>query len=168
MTNTEFIEKLYKKEADLIRICNYHGIYGEDSKDTIQDLYVKIYQLDNHTINRYVLNNEPNMYIIFIVLRNMISNSRKKNKNIFVELDINIELLDDNLENIDMLNIVTTELDKIEYWFDRTLLTIYINEHHTIRSLASGTKISSSTIQKVFRSFKLKCLDEYNKRQNQI
>ena len=168
MTNTEFIEKLYKKEADLIRICNYHGIYGEDSKDTIQDLYVKIYQLDNHTINRYVLNNEPNMYIIFIVLRNMISNSRKKNKNIFEELNINLEILDESTEKIDMFNIMSTELDKIEYWFDRTLLTIYINEHHTIRSLASGTKISSSTIQKVFRSFKLKCLDEYNKRQNQI
>ena len=176
MTNKEFIEKLYKKKDDLIRICNYHGIFNQDCEDTIQDLYIKLFLLDNNRINRYSKDDEPNMFIIFAILRNMISNKRKKDKHIFIELDENIDIELENEEVIDLLNIISVELNKIKvskdklydmYWFHKKLLTIYIDEHHSIRSLAKATNITTWTIQKIFNSFKLNCIKEYNKLHNQ-
>ena len=166
MLNNEFVEKLYKKENELVRICNFHGIFDDKCNEIIQDLYIKL--LIFKDIDRYLLNDEPNMYIIFQIIRNMIYDYRKgQQKRVFIELTDKIEVIDELYEN-EKYDFILNEVEKLEYWFDRNLMKLYIEQNHTIRSLSKDTKISANAIQKVFRKFKLRCKDEFKKSQNQF
>ena len=66
MTNNQYIEKLYLRKKELIRIANYHGIFGYDCDDILQDLYIKLLLLKD--IDRYTVNNQPNIYIVFMII----------------------------------------------------------------------------------------------------
>lgn len=166
MTNNEYIELLYKKEIELIKICKYHGIYNSfNIDDIIQELYIKL--LFFKDINRYVnSDNEPNMYIIFIILKNIIYDFRKKeNKYNTVTLEDSdvIEKAEEVIEN-EKYEFIVNEIQNIPYWFDRQIITLYVNDHHTIRSLAKETKIGYNTIQPVVHRFRLQCQEKYNQK----
>lgn len=170
MTNNEYIELLYKKENELIKIVKYHGIYNSfNTDDIIQELYIKL--LFFKDINRYVnSDNEPNMYIIFIILKNIIYDFRKK------ENKYNADTLPNWNEDSDILQkteeiienekyeFIVSEIQNIPYWFDRQIITLYVNDHHTIRSLAKETKIGVNTIQPVVHRFRLQCQQKYNQK----
>lgn len=156
-TNEEFIIKLYKREQELKKICYYHNVYDDRCKDLIQNLYVKLLLFKN--IDKYVLDGEPNMYIVFMILRNMIYDQYKLNsKYRFVELE-NLDLSDEKQE-LEKFEFVLNEVETLTYWFDKNLMKLYIEHNHTIRSLAKETKIPAGAIQKVFRKFKLKCIED--------
>lgn len=156
MSNEDYILKLVDRKAELIKICNYHGVYQVD--DILQELYVKLLLFKD--IDKYVKNSSVNMFIIFAIIRNIIYDYRKS-ENRFTELDFDIEQ-DEPIEN-DKYDFIIRELDGIEYWFDRTLLQLYINNDHTIRSLSRETRIGTHVIQKVFRKFKVECVEKYEK-----
>lgn len=170
MTNNEYIELLYKKENELIKIVKYHGIYNNmNCDDIIQDLYIKL--LTFKDINRYVnLDNEPNMYIIFMILKNIIYDFRKKenkyNTDTLPNWDEDSEILEKTEEKIEYekYEFIINEIQNIQYWFDRQIITLYVNDHHTIRSLAKETKLGYSTIQPVVHRFKLQCQEKYNQK----
>ena len=170
MTNNEYIELLHKKETELIKICKYHGIYNSfNIDDMIQELYVKL--LFFKDINRYVnSDNEPNMYIIFIILKNIIGDFRKKenkyNADTLPNWDEDSDILQKTEEIIEneKYEFIVSEIQNIPYWFDRQIITLYVNDHHTIRSLAKETKLGYSTIQPVVHRFKLQCQEKYNQK----
>lgn len=169
MTNREYVIKLNKKESELSTICKYHGLYDDKQQDIIQDLYVKLLELNN--IQRYELNNEPNMYIIFAILKNLIINSRKRES----KYDINEEIkkidIQDNIcspcEYTDedyinhKYNYVINEIENENDQFKKTLIKIYYYNNHSLRSLASESLIGINTIQPIIRQFKLKCKNNY-------
>jgi DNA-directed RNA polymerase specialized sigma24 family protein len=170
LTNNEYIELLHKKEPELIKICKYHGIYNSfNIDDMIQELYIKL--LFFKDINRYVnSDNEPNMYIIFIILKNIILDFRKKenkyNANTLPNWDEDSDILQKTEEIIEneKYEFIVNEIQNIPYWFDRQIITLYVNDHHSIRSLAKETKIGANTIQPVVHRFRLQCQEKYNQK----
>lgn len=157
MNHNQYIDKLYKKREDIIRICAYYGIFGYQANDIEQDLYLKIYNYKN--IDKYILNNEPNMYIIFAIIRNLIFDYRKRESKFADEIIVetkDIEYEENSDYVINKYNYVISEIDKIEDHFKRILIKIYYLNEHTIRSLSKETKIGISTIQPIIREFKLR------------
>lgn len=172
MDNNEYIIKLQKKEKELIRICNFMSVYKDDAKDLIQDLYLTLLNFNN--INRYVLNGEPNMFIIFAIIRNVIyknNNSKKYNLKIdeIINFDERYSVLESeyNLEEETLFNlkidIINEEFNSIEKWYDKEIINLlYLKgELKSIRSLAKETTISNTSIQKISYMFRNKCIEKY-------
>jgi len=154
MTNNEYVISLQKKEKDLIRIANYHGI--SDCADMIQDLYFKLLNFNDAQIEKICKDGEPSIYVVFIILRNMILNKRKKEKGVVnVELKYNLEIVDE--PEINRLEIVYDEYEKIECDFrDRTIIKLYL-KGDTIRRINTETNITRHFVNKVIQSFNKKC-----------
>lgn len=167
MDNYEYVKKLYKKQSDLTRISNYHGYFNEDCKDIIQELYIVLLKLKN--INRYVDDNdEPNIYIIFIILKNLIYQDRKKRDRIlYDDNDINkLNVSEDTNFDIDKFEFILEQIEKIDddiEWFSKKIVEVYINDNHSIRSLSKATGITPHYIQPIIHKFKLKCREEFIK-----
>lgn len=156
MSNNEYVEKLYKKYDELVKICNFNNLFGTDVDDILQELFIILLQHKN--IDRYASENEPNMYIIFAIIKNLIYHYRNK-KNKIIESytlidEIGVYDYTDENEDADRYEFVLSEINKIDYWFDREIITLYITYKHTIRSLSRETKISFSTIQPIIHNFK--------------
>ena len=49
-------------------------------------------------------------------------------------------------EQLDKLELIDKELDKIDYWYDRELFKLYYYEGNTLDSLAAKTRISRNSI----------------------
>jgi len=181
MTNIEFVIKLQKKEKELIKIANYHNIFNDDCGDLIQDLYLKLLEFNN--INKYVGNvgkyknvedDEPNMFIIFSIIRNMaISKYKSKFNYIDIEYVLQInnnpyaqnvkyeiididELYSSKLEGV-CISFVKDEINNIVDWYEKKIIDLYINENHSIRSLAKETKIGFWFLQPIIYNFKEEC-----------
>ena len=159
MTNAEYVIKLYERETELQRICNYHNIFNYDCDDIIQDLYEIILNLKD--CNKYVKDDEPNMFIIFAIIKNIIYHFRNEEKKYVVG-----ELFDFSDENEydtytkDKYNFVLNELNKMDdkkEWYEKKIVELYITDNHTIRSLSKATKISAWSIQQTIYHFKNKC-----------
>jgi len=181
LTNNQFIIKLLDKNEDLIKICNYHGIFNNIVDDVLQETYVKL--LNFKEINRYVKDDEPNMFIVFKIISNVIHDYRKVEKKYIDEINIWSDDNGEHSQEIDRYLIylqrkygyvyssseednekyefIKNELEHISDWFKKRLLELYINDEHTIRSLSKATKINTNVIQKVFREFKLDCVEKY-------
>jgi len=163
MTNCEYVKKLQKKKTELIKICRYFNITGYDCDDIIQDLYLTLLTIDY--IDRYVMDNEPNMYIIFTILKNLIYHFRKgESKYIRGEI---FDMSEEELEN-EKYEFIINEIDNMDdkkenEWFEKKIIELYILENHTIRSLSKETKIGTNVIQPIIRNFKLRCLEKYRK-----
>lgn len=159
MKNGTYVEKLYKKENELIKICKYHGLNDYDTKDIIQDLYIKLLLLKD--INRYVKDDEPNMYIIFMILRNLIFDLYKKNKKFLDEDVIDYLELPETLSENEKYDFIIEEIENIVYWFDRNIVKLYVIENKTLRIIEKETTISYSTLQRVILKFKQDCFNNY-------
>lgn len=166
MTHNNYIDKLYKKREDILRICKYYGVVGYQADDIEQDLYIKIFNYKN--IDKYVLNGEPNMFIIFAILRNLIFDYKKFEKRysdeyIYETEDIEYEDVPEQVKN--KYNYVMEEIEKIPDHFSKTLIKIYYLNEHSIRSLSKDSGIGVRTIQPIIRKFKLE-LQEKSKNIN--
>ena len=155
MTHNNYINKLYKKREDILRICKYYGVVGYQADDIEQDLYIKLLNYEN--IDKYLLNGEPNMYIIFAIVRNLIFDYKKFEKRYTDEYIIETEDKYENLpeQTINKYNYVLNEIEKIPDHFSKTLIKIYYFNEHSIRSLSKDSGIGVRTIQPIIRKFKL-------------
>jgi hypothetical protein len=165
MTNYEYVKKLYKKENELIKISNYCGFFNDDAKDIIQDLYVALLELKN--INKYVINEDPNMFIIFAILKNLIYHKRKREQKYSAEELFDFAIIDDAEEN-EKFEFVINEIEYVNDWFERRILELYIKENHSIRSLSKETKIGIHFIQPIIHKFKEDVKEKYNRKKNQL
>lgn len=173
MTNQEFVIMLQKREKELVAICNYNGFFGEICKDVIQDCYIKLLLFNN--INRYVNEKgQPNMFIVFAIIKNIIYEYRKKAAKSDFNYDINdINIPEPEVPSNDKYDFIIEEVEKLGHlyskehkmsmWFEYRLIDLYVNEGHSIRSLAKDTKIAFSTIQKVVAGFKSRTVEKYEK-----
>ena len=160
MTNNEFVEKLYRRQPELEKICKHHNVFKPESDDVIQEFYLIILNLKN--VDKYATNDEPNMFIMFAIIKNLIYQTRKKNQKYnFIQIESLYSKLElfylyqiDDDEKIDKYEFLLKEIEKVDYWFDKTILKLYIEYRHTIRSLSKETKISAGTIQPIIHSFK--------------
>lgn len=166
MTNNEYIKLLIKKRDQLVYICKFHNIHNDyDQDEIIQRLYLKI--LEYKDIDKYVKDNDVNMFIIFAMIRNIIYDFRK-NENKYISDDFKYNEEFTNVNNTsDKYEFILDELEHIKYWFDRTIVSMYVYDAHTIRSLSKELKIGTTVIQQAVYKFKLQSQDKY-KNQNTI
>ena len=155
-SNDVFVYKLYLREDELRNICGRYGVYGYQADDIIQDVYAKllVFPFINRYEDRY---GEPNISVVWTIIFRLIIDTKKKESRYSTE-----ELFDfSEIEDIDnekeyLWNIILHEVDNTKRWFDKEILKLYIEDGHTIRSLAKDTKISRSVIQPIVGEFKKK------------
>jgi len=153
LTNQEYVVKLYNREKELVRIANYHGIYGYDCDDIIQDLYEIILKLKN--IDKYTTDNEPNMYIIFAIIKNLIYHNRKKEHKYSNKELYDFDLPDEDLESDGRcISFIIDEIENIDSWFEKNIINLYVNKKMSIRKLSKETKIGYWFIQPIIHKFK--------------
>lgn len=166
MTNQYFVERVYVKQKDLIVQCRKYKLNKNDTNDIIQELYVKLLRLQD--IDNYVYNDEPNMGFVFVVLKNMILNSlNKKSYTINIE-DINFDTTDDDIITDDKCyQFILDEIEKIEPWFNRKIIELYITKKLSIRTLSKATQITPHYIKPIITSFKKQCRLSIEQSKNQ-
>lgn len=164
MTNNQFVEKLYKKEDELKKIVRYHNIHNEYYiDDIIQELYIKL--LTFKEINKYLTEDEPNMYIIFMILRNIIYNYYNKEKKYATE-SINDYSDDYDIEEYfenDKYEFILNEVYNYTR-FKQFVLNDYILYYNSIRALCKDKKLKYNIVQPIIHEFKNNCIDKYNKK----
>ena len=153
MSNKEYCEKLYKRQEELVHICNYHNMYGYQSDDIIQDLYEIIMKLKN--VNRYVSDGQPNMFIIFAIIKNLIYHYRKKEARYSSKELYDFEIIDEETETDGRcITFIVDEIENIDNWFDKNIIDLYVNKKMSIRKIAKETDIGFWFIQPVIHKFK--------------
>lgn len=161
MTNEVYIKKLYNKQDELFKIINYHNIFGADAQDLLQEFYIKMY--NSEKLHKYTLNDEPNMYIMFAILRNMCYDKHKKNVKLRTEELTNMDIECPDYEDNEKWNFIENEIEKIKYWFDKTIIKLYIFDNHSLRSLSKETQIGVHFLHPIIFNFKERCKENYKK-----
>lgn len=166
MTNNEFVEKLYKKECDLKKIVRYHNIHNDYYiDDIIQELYIKL--LTFKDINKYLTGEEPNMYIMFMIIRNIIYNFYNKEKKYSTESisdysDDDINIIEEYIEN-DKYEFVLNEVYN-NTRFKQFVLNDYLLYYNSIRALCKDKKLKYTVVQPIIHEFKNNCIIKYKKK----
>lgn len=161
-----YVNLLYKRKNELIKICNYHGLHGYDCDDIIQDLYVVILLMKNP--NKYAIDDTPNMFIIFAIIKNLIYHYRKKEKRYSSKDLYDFDLIDDAYQDGRCITFILDEIENIDNWFEKNILTLYITKKMSIRKLAKETKIDYWFIQPVVHKFKQQVQTAYQLQENEI
>lgn len=163
MTNNEFVEFIFKnKRQDIVKILIYHNIFDKNKQEDLEFiLYEKLLKFKN--INKYIKNDEPNMFIVFKIIKNIIITDFSNNKKTRYEQIENYEvedIIEEDDINILKFNWIQEEINKEPNHFKRNIIFLYFNTEHSLRSLAKETKIGISTIAPIIKNFKNKIQNE--------
>tara|TARA_R110000803_G_scaffold122082_1_gene190103 strand:- start:1560 stop:2177 length:618 start_codon:yes stop_codon:yes gene_type:complete len=82
----DILELLYKKHNDWLNITESFGVNSETAKDIVSELYYKIKELSNSNKDCSIMfnDNEVNYYFIYVTLRNLAFDLKRKEKNISI------------------------------------------------------------------------------------
>ena len=162
-TNNILVE-LSKYHTEWIKMVKSLG-GNSYSKDIVQEMYLRI-----HTKQYNVYNDkgEINKFYIYLTLRSIFgAYFRQKQKVIKVNIEQYKHLIDDT--NIDEQKAFYKLSKRVEketkkwHWFDKRLFDIYMNEGKSIRKIAQGTTISSTSIFNTLKACKSKIRDNLQK-----
>lgn len=155
MSVTLFIESLYKRHNEWVRVAAKHGA-GDEAEDVVQDSYIKL--IEWHGKQNAPTLSEP---LFFFIVRNTALDITRKRKH--EQGDNNIErfALEDyeEIHNDGITDIIHEQL-KLLHWFDAKIMDIYFNlsrkhsEAITMRQLSSETGISLNTIYTTIKKCK--------------
>lgn len=159
-----------QRHDEWIAIAVYLGAPSGFEQDIVQDLYIKLHTIQERegNLKRLTYNGQLNTAYIFSALGNMITSIHRKSKEKpldDVSFDFDASILNNHEEAFKtLLNAVRTELNN-QHWYDRKLLKVYLEEGHSIRSLARATNISAKsifiTLKNVREKIKNNCEQEY-------
>lgn len=168
------LSKVAERHNEWIRIAVYLGCNSSDAEDLVQDLYLKLgrIQAEEGTLERLMYQGKINKAYMFSALSNMLTSIRRKGKTSYIE-DLDLQHVSykeqydpEQFEDqyLALVNKVDQELADM-YWYDSKMLLTYVNEGHSIRSLARATRISPrsihNTIKNVKEKLKHECEEEY-------
>lgn len=166
MTNGQFSVKLHERSSELKRICAYFGMYGHKSDDIIQELYVII--LDLKDVNKYVTNDEVNMYIVFAILKNLIYHYRiKENKYSHFEL-YDFEVPEEDFSDGRCISFILDEVEKVDNWFEKNIIKLYVDKKFSIRKIVKETRIDYWFVQPIIHRFKKQVQESYKKQEDDL
>lgn len=81
------LELLFEKHKTWINYVVSFGSSKDEAEDFVQDMYIKIYDYSQKTNNSILYNeDEVNYYFVFVVLKNLYTDSFRKKKLIKVDL----------------------------------------------------------------------------------
>ncbi len=144
------IVHLYDKLLDIAR---YHNATVEEAEDVVQDLYLKLMEIQEKegNINRMTYRGKINMVYLFNTLRNKIYNN-KRTTNRCVCLDNMPELVQHppSMAGVE----VNDRLVKMGAYYHK-FYDAYMNDNISMRELAKRTDISVSTVFYTVRAIKM-------------
>jgi len=169
------LEILGKYHEEWILMGKAIGIPDDLVEDFVQECYIRI--------NKYVKDEkmimyndtEPNKFYFYRTLRNLwLDYNKAKSKFDFSSIDApNFWITQDTEGLIDyikvkddkdraegkLLNLIESEVDSWEYWYDKRLFTIYYFSDVTMRGLAENTGISLSSIYNSLKNYRQRLKD---------
>ena len=91
----DILELLYKKHNDWLNITESFGVNSDTAKDIVSELYLKIKELQDSNKDCSIMfnDNEVNYYFIYVTLRNLVFDLKRKEKNVsLISLDQRTDL----------------------------------------------------------------------------
>ena len=139
----------------------------DNAEDLIQEVYV--YLMEMKDIEKIRYNGTVNLFYIYQTIKSKFLNSIKKSKKITIlpidEDFLEIEDLEYNIEKDEEFEVMLKQtkhlLENEVHWFDARLLSIYLEESHSIASLHKTTGISKSSIWTSLNKTKTFIKDSY-------
>lgn len=127
---------------ELMKMAKYHGATEEDAADAVQDLYMKLLEIQKKegSIDRITYKGNINTVYLFNAIRNIVLNKlRHSKRNVHIEKDsvvheftIQQEEVQEHLKTLDP--------------FCRKLYSAYMQDTISMRELSRKTNISVTTI----------------------
>ena len=131
--------------------CAYNFTKDHDeAKELLQDVY--LYLLEMKDIEKIKWNGELNLLYIYRIIKTKFLTNKKRSIS-YLELTDDNEY-NDEIYNIDEDTVWTNRLQVVQdelsgtgslHWFDAKLFSVYIDEDHSLTTLAEATKISRSS-----------------------
>jgi RNA polymerase sigma factor (sigma-70 family) len=156
MDKNKLIEDFIKNHNSwLYAVCFNLTKDRNDADDLLQETYARLLALPDTKIESIRFGeNDLNTYFVYLMAKNYFINQRKGQKETYT--DIISEDTDKDTDyafeaaNKLLVDKINEELEGMEKdsskWFDAKLLKVYLEEGHSIDSLAKQTNISRSTI----------------------
>ena len=144
----------------------------DNAEDLIQEVYV--YLMEMKDIEKIRYNGTVNLFYIYKTIKSKFLNSIKKSKKITIlpieEDFLEIEDLEYDIEKDAEFEVMLEKtkhlLENQVHWFDARLLSIYLEESHSIASLHKTTGISKSSIWTSLNKTKTFIKDSYGSTKN--
>lgn len=147
------MELLFNKNNDWVEICMSFGLDYETSRDLVQEMYIKIQLKLEKGLDISYGKNDINHYYIFLTLRTMFLDLKRKGKNIKI---VGTEKLRAEAVDIDYkgkYKTVTEALDKM-YWYNKKVFLMVNKEGESIASLSRKTGIPYYSLYNTFNKVK--------------
>ena len=151
------------------------------SVDLIQDTYVKLLSLSDDRFEKIRFGaTDLNTYWVYVTMKNHFLNQIKKQKEVyndlneeyteifFEESNSSVDEKEERFARLNQeINIYLDELEKDSArWFQAKLFRVYINEGHSMESLAQHTGISKSTIFTTIKNMRTELKEKFKEQYN--
>jgi RNA polymerase sigma factor (sigma-70 family) len=158
MDKNKLIEDFIKNHNSwLYAVCFNLTKDRNDADDLLQETYTRLLSLPDTKIESIRFGeNDLNTYFVYLMAKNYFINQNKAKKESYTDTEIYGNNADKDTDyafeeaNKLLIDKINEELDSMEKdssrWFDAKLLKVYLEENHSIDSLAKQTNISRSTI----------------------
>ena len=153
------LEKLAVHHLLWIKMLVNLGCKVEDSKDLVQDMYIRLDRLVKDP-QKMMYGDEVNRYYVWTTLRNMYFSKLKKDRaSIFYELRDSDESEIDDYDTLedDAFRSITDKIDNItSKWtiYDKRLFELYFIEGLSLRAISKGSKIGLTSIHTSILNYK--------------
>ena len=170
MANELTLDDFAQRHTEWVKLAQYIGCPAHLAEDLVQDFYIKLHAIQQKegSLQRLEYNGQINHGYIYIALRNAWTEINRKPRPMSLNEEIYGGFEEPNdLERqyVYLHKAINQELSKM-HWYDRKLFMLYIEEEHSIRSLAAATKISARSIQTTIKNvkdrLKEKCQKEHD------
>lgn len=140
-----------KYQIEWVKMAIHCGSSNGLALDFVQNMYLKLADIQEKEgdLSRITYRGDINKSYVFSIIRSEVVNHYRKEssyKHIPVEECYIAADFDKRIDNEELLRSVKTALKDIN-WFSRMVFEIYVNDNHSIRSLAEATQINRGTIQ---------------------
>lgn len=148
-TNNKLVEEIYNRHREWLIKVSYNFTRDHDeAKELLQEMFIYLLEMENIDKIRY--RDSVNLLYLYKILKTkyLSSKNTKYKTTELGDLDVSTEeydyVADQEFERL--YSSVTYELSDSGSlrWFDKRLLSIYLEEGHSLTSLAQATKISRS------------------------
>ena len=140
---------VYRYQPDLVRISNYLTSDSEAAADAVQNLYVKLCEMEckEGNLDRIFYKGKLNMVYVFAALRTILADEYRATKHLepLQGHEDPLTEMEEDISTDEMCACVRLELAQMRE-YDRLLTLTFYGENHSIRSMAKEVGISASNI----------------------
>jgi len=146
---------LFAKNNDWIEICRSFGLDYETSRDLVQEMYIKIQLKLEKGLDISYKEHEINYYYIYLTLRTMFIDLKRKGKNIKRVGTEKLRATQTDIDYEGKYKVILEALDKM-YWYDKKVFLMLNQEDESVASLSRKTGIPYYSLYNTYNKVKEK------------